>query len=46
MQMEKHHNFDTAYNETVGMSYDLFESFLQYVEQSLGASLEVKNRKT
>jgi len=33
-EMLKHHNFDTAYNESYGMSADIFESFLQVISQS------------
>ena len=36
LEMEKHHNFDTAYNESYGMGLDLFESFLQVVAYSQG----------
>ncbi len=34
LEMEKYHNFDTAYNESYGMGLDLFESFLQIVDLS------------
>lgn len=40
LEMEKHHNFDTAYNESYGMGLDLFESFLQVIAQS--PSLDVQ----
>jgi len=33
-EMLKHHNFDTAYNESYGMASDLFKSFLQKVDDS------------
>ena len=32
IEMDKHHNFDTAYNTSYGLSEDLFESFLQKTE--------------
>ena len=33
-KMLKRHNFDTAYNKSYGMAPDLFESFLQKVDDS------------